>query len=126
MILTRRETKTLLAVASVIIPDGGDIKYSYSDMPLIEFANLFLKDAPKHIQWLFRFNLWFIEYISWIFVLRPLLFSHASVHKRTLILDKMRNSHFFPIRGIYQFTSLLILFPFYNDKRVCENVGYFP
>jgi hypothetical protein len=126
MQLTKREAETLLSVASIIIPVGGNIKFSYTDISIVEFVNNYLIGSPKHIQRLIRFNLWFIEYCSWIFNYRPSFFSTANQHVRKTIITKLQNSNLFFIRGIYLFTSLLILIPFYNDNRVLENIGYLP
>lgn len=124
MQLTKREAETLLSVASIIIPVGGNIKYSYADISIVEFVNNYLNGSPKDIQWLIRFNLWFIEYCSWIFNYRPSFFSTTHQHVREAIITKLQNSNLFFIRGIYLFISLLILIPFYNDKRVLENIGF--
>jgi hypothetical protein len=124
MKLSKREIKTLLSVASNIIPEGGAISYSYKDIALVEFVNKYLKDSPLQIKWLIRFNLWFIEYFSWLFIFTPVLFSRAKAEVRERIMEKLRNSRYFFIRGIHLFVSVLLLIPFYNDKKVWDEINY--
>lgn len=124
--LTRREINTLLSFASVVIPEGGAIPYSFKDISLIDFAEEFLAEAPWHVRWLIRLNLWVLEYLSWLLVGRPLLFSRTSPYWQNTIICRIRSSRFFFVRGIYLFTALFVLIPYYNDKRVLKHIGYHP
>lgn len=123
--LTAREKRTLHALAECIIPDGGTLPFSYRDIDYVFFAEDFMANVPKHIRWFVHFNLWVIQYFSWVYLKRPALFSSFSIQEKKFVLASFSNSKRYLIRGIFLITSSLLLLPMYKDERVMNAIGYF-
>ena len=123
--LSNREKKTLHALAECIIPDGGPHGFCYRDVDYLSFAEQMILNVPVHIRWFIHFNLWVIQYFSWLYLWRPKLFSRLSFTDRATILASFSNSRWYLIRGIYILTSAILLIPLYKDERVMKAIGYF-
>ena len=124
MRLSKREIATLLAFGEVVIPAGGAIPVTAKDVPIADFAQNYIQNIPRQVQLFVRINLWLIEYCTWIFVFPPFRFSKASAEKRQLVIDKLRNSRYYVVRGVYTFVCFLILVPYYLDKSVLGYINY--
>ncbi len=122
--LSTREKKTLSALAECVIPSGGPNSYSYKDIDYVVFAEDMINHVPRLIRWFIHFNLWIIQYFSWLWLKRPALFSNLPLQKKEIILLGLSNSRWYLIRGIYVLTSSLFLIPFYKDERVMNTIGY--
>lgn len=124
MKLNNRELRTLLAFAEVVVPAGGAVSPAARDVPIANFAQNYVQEIPRQVQLFVRLNLWLIEYCSWVLLYLPFRFSQSTFTQRQLVVEKIRNSRYFFIRGIYTFVSFLILVPYYLDKSVLEHIGY--
>lgn len=123
--LSNRETRTIKALAEVLIPQDGTFQYGYKDIDTVSFFEDFLSHAPLKVRWFLFFNLWVFEYISWISLKTPGLFSKMKFDHREKIILKMRENKYYLIRGIYLLTSIVLLMSFYSDERVMNKIGYF-
>ncbi len=150
--LSNRETRTIKALAEVLVPQDGAFSYGYKDIDTISFFEDFLSHAPFKVRWFLFFNLWVFEYISWISLLychysdfeknnitpqkslfknlifwlkTPGFFSKMRFDHREKIILKMQENKYYVIRGIYLLTSIVLLMSFYSDERVMNKIGYF-
>lgn len=124
-LLSAREKKTLHALAECILPEGSFYPYCYKDVNYVSFAENLLLDTPAHIRGFIHFNLWFIQYFSWLYIKYPARFSRLSFDKRNFILESLSKSRLYILRGIYILTSSLFLICLYKDERVMQAIGYF-
>lgn len=122
--LSNREQRTLIAFAEVVVPTGGQIPQAAKDVSIVEFAQRYSQDIPKQTQLFIHLCLWLLEYCSWTLIFFPCFFSKADSKKREKIIQKVRNSRYFFIRGVYTFVSFLVLVPYYSDKSVLQNIKY--
>ncbi len=123
--LTAREKKTMQALAECILPVGGPHVFSHSDVNYVRFTEELLLSTPVQVWWFIHFNLWFIQYFSWLYIKRPALFSRLPFTDREFILASLSKSRSYFLRGIYLLTSSLFLITMYKDERVMRAIGYF-
>ncbi len=124
-LLSAREKKTLHAMAECILPLGGPHPFSYSDVNYLSFTEDMLLNTPVLVRWFIHFNLWFIQYFSWLYIGRPVLFSRLPFTDREHILASLSKSRSYFMRGMYILTSSLFLITMYKDERVMRAIGYF-
>lgn len=152
MNLSKREIRTIKALAEILIPHDGAFPHGYKDVDIIAFFEDFLSRVPAKVKWFLFFNLWIFEYFSWISLLyctsdefendnpvrknsltnnlifwirTPGIFSRMPEPFREKIIVKMRNNRYFAIRGIYLLTSIVMLLSFYSNREVMDKISYF-
>lgn len=69
MFLSKREIRTIKALAEIMIPQEGAFPYGFRDVDIISFFEEFLSRVPLRVKWFLFFNLWIFEYFSWISLL---------------------------------------------------------
>ncbi|MBI2966713.1 MAG: hypothetical protein HYY40_02735 [Bacteroidetes bacterium] len=123
--LSDREVRTITAIAEVLVPQDGPFPYGYKDVDITGFIEDFLSHTPFRVKWFVYLNLWIFEYFSWIALMSPGIFSRMKFEKRKKIILAFRKNKYFAIRGIYLFTSIVLLMAFYNDEKVMDSIGYY-
>ncbi len=122
--LSERERRTLLAAAECVLPAGGAFPLGHADVDVVAFTNEYLEAVPKEVRILLHVILWFVEYLGFFFALRPSRFSKMPLDKRDRVLDRMRSSRVFFLRGFYILLTTVLMIPFYRDHRVLDAIGY--
>lgn len=123
--LSNREARTIQAIAEILIPEGGSFPLGYKEVEIVPFVENFLAGVPLRVRIFVYINLWIMEYFSWITVRSPWIFSGMSLKKRDEVIRKLRKNRWFAVRGIYMFTSIILLMAFYRDPQVMNTIGYY-
>ncbi len=121
---TRREQATWLALASVLVPDGGPLPLCYRDIRLDTFVAEQLAPAPAHVLWFMRAVLWFLHYAAWFWAGgRIHSFVSMTPEQRYRVIAAWRMSPWALLRGALQTLSMPILLAYYQDPRVLHAIG---
>jgi len=122
--LKPREERTYKALAEVTLPRGGTVPEGALDMPLVNFINTFFSYAEPATRLGFKIALFLLEFMPLFIIFRPRRFSSLSTTQRDVMLNKMRGSSIYAVRGIYLALNSLIQMCFYTQPSIMDKVGY--
>lgn len=123
--LSSREKRTLAAAAECMLPEGGPFELGHRDVDYLGFIEQeYLASVPREVAQLAHVILFFLEYFAWWFARFPSRFSRLTAARREQVLDRLRCSRLFFLRGFFILLSNMLLVPFYRDPRVMDAVGY--